>query len=704
MSHLPTIQRAGFGALLLVLNLASLAAEPPSRTEPPAGGPPPSRIEAVRDVYHGVEVSDPYRWLEDQESTETRAWIEAQNAYTSRQLAAAPNRDELRRRVAELLRVERSSLPTERAGRLFFERRRAGDDLRVVFLREADGGPDQVLLDPHGASADHSVSYELNEVSDDGKLLVYGERQGGKDEASLRFFAVDERRTLADGLPEALYNDVELSPDGKVLYYTLQTPEGPRLRRHRLGQAAAADDELFGAGYGRDKILYPLLSGSGRFLVVTVLHGAGADQTDVYVQDLAAGTAFRPVVEGVAARFEPTFAGDRLLLHTNWLAPNGRVLAVDLAAADLPRVELVPESQEAVIHFFGAVAGRLFVIRLQDVQSRLTIYDLAGQRLSEVAFDGVGSMFGFGGSWTSKHAYYSFTSFVQPSTIYRHDPASGERTVWAKSEVPFDGQPYEVKQIWFGSQDGTRVPMFVVHRKGLALDGTHPTMLYAYGGFAVSLTPRFDAQAALWVERGGVYAVANIRGGGEFGEPWHLAGMLEKRQNAFDDFAAAAETLIRLGYTKSEKLAVSGVSNGGLLVATLAMQRPELVKAVVCGYPLLDMLRYHRFLLGPYWVSEYGSADAPALFPALYAYSPYHHVVPRQRYPAMLFITGDADTRVAPLHARKMVARLQAEPAAGNLVLLRYHIQSGHSGGEPVSVQIENLAETVGFVAWQLGL
>ena len=358
---------------------------------------------------------------------------------------------------------------------------------------------------------------------------------------------------------------------------------------------------------------------------------------------------------------------------------------------------------DIVVQSASGLGGRLAVSYLQDVQPRYAIHDIDGTHVHDVAFDTVGAVGGGSGRWTSHEAFFTFETLHVPRTIYRYDVETGERQVWVEPKVPVDAAHYQVTQRWFASKDGTRVPMFVTHRPDVTLDGSNPVLLTAYGGFNISLTPVFSELATVWLESGGIFALANLRGGGEFGEPWHQAGMLENKQNVFDDFIAAAEYLIAEGYTSSEQLAIRGGSNGGLLVGTVSNQRPDLFGAVVCTYPLLDMVRYHQFFVASFWVPEYGSSDDPNQFEYIYAYSPYHNVIDDGEYPATLYLSGDGDTRVAPLHARKMAALVQEKNGSDNPILLRYHTQAGHSGGQPVSQQIDEMVDTVSFLLWQVG-
>ena len=561
-----------------------------------------------------------------------------------------------------------------------------------------------MLLDPHGLSADHSVSVNFEDVSLDGRVVAYGVRNGGQDEVEIRFMDVDTRGELKDALPRGRYEGVAVAADRSAVYYSRQTDQGPRVFRHVMGTDVARDEEIFGKGYGPEKYIDIGLSADGRWLKMEAEHGSAGLKVDVYVRDLRKNTPVVTIVNDVDASFTGAIGGDRLYLLTNWKAPKFRIMAVDLGDPRREQwKEVVPEGA-SVISDMTLTGGQLLLNRLQDVRTRLSLHDADGKLSREVALPGIGAVGSVSGDWSQDEAFFAFSSLAQPPTIYRYRVGAGERDVWARLEVPIRSEDVEVEQVWYASKDGTRVPMFVAHRKGIPLDGNNPTLLTGYGGFNISMRPFFSSRAAFWIENGGVFALPNLRGGGEFGEAWHLAGMLDKKQNVFDDFLAAADWLITRKYTSPSRLAISGGSNGGLLVGAALTQRPELFRAVVCSYPLLDMLRYHRFLVARYWVPEYGSAEDAAQFPVLRAYSPYHHVKAGERYPAVLFITGDGDTRVAPLHARKMAALLQASNASDRPVLLHYDTKAGHSGGLPASKVIEDLTNEMLFLFWQLGM
>jgi prolyl oligopeptidase len=673
------------------------------RAQPAAPGPPPTRRDDVREVIHGVEVVDPYRWLEDGKSPETRAWIDGQNRYTEAVLGARPEREAIARRLSALSRYDVQSAPQRRGTRVFVSKRRATDDLPILYVREGLDGPDTVLLDPHPLSADHTVDVSVDDISEDGRVLVYGLRRGGEDETELHVRHVVGRADLPDVLPRALYRGVSLMPDGSGFYYAAQSRQtGIRIRYHAMGTPPAQDVEVFGEGYGPGQWIGAQVSDDGRRLLLFVQHGWA--RNEVFVRDLPQGPV-RTVVKDVPAHFRADFAGDRLVMQTDWKAPRWRIVEVNPSDPSPERWrEVVPQGADAIQGFVPA-GGKLLVHTLKDVSSRLRIYSLDGKPLGELPLPGLGSVGAIQGRWADDVVFFDFTSYTAPRSTYRADLRTGTVEAFWRPQVPFDPAAYQTKQVWYTSKDGTRVPMFLTHRRGLPLDGRRPTLLFGYGGFNVSLLPGFSALSAWWMEQGGVYAVPNLRGGGEFGEEWHRAGMLEKKQNVFDDFIAAAEWLVANRYTGPERLAIRGGSNGGLLVGAALTQRPELFRAVLCDFPDLDMVGYHRFENNnPPALLEYGNAALPDQFKFLFAYSPYQKVKTGEKYPAVMFTTGDADTRVPPLQARKMTARLQAATSSGRPVLLLYDTKAGHAGGRPVGKVVEDQSRQLLFLVDQLGM
>jgi prolyl oligopeptidase len=496
-----------------------------------------------------------------------------------------------------------------------------------------------------------------------------------------------------------------VKPDKTGYYYARFTVgHGTLVYYHAMGTDASKDQELFGKGYNQDALIGVGLSDDGRWLVITVADGVPAKKNEIYAQDVEHSGPLLTIVNDIQAQFEPDFAGDSLILSTNWNAPNRKILRVDLK--DPARAhwrEIVKESPMA-IDGFSAAGGRIFVSYLENVVTRVKQFDIDGKYLGDVKLPGLGSASPPAGRWSDNETFYSFTSFVQPTESFRYDAASAKQELWFRPNIPIHTDQMESKQVWYTSKDGTRVPMFVVHRKGLPLDGNRPTLMTAYGGFNVSLTPTFSTIAAWWAEQGGVFAQPNLRGGGEFGESWHHAGMFEKKQNVFDDFIGAAEWLIQNKYTSSSKLAIEGGSNGGLLMGAMMTQRPDLFGAIVCAAPLLDMLRFQKMSVGSWWTAEYGSADDPKQFPYLYKYSPYQNVKKGGKYPPIMFVTGDADTRVDPAHARKMAALMQAENGSSNPIILRYDTKGGHSAMGSIDKVIEQYVDILSFVAVRLGV
>jgi prolyl oligopeptidase len=689
--------RAAFGICLSFFFLASLT------VAQQAAKVPATRRDDVTEVMHGVTVADEYRWLEDQNSAETRAWIAEQNSYTHALLDAWPGRAQVEKRATELIRHGSIRAPFEAGGQLFYRKRSAEQDLFLIYMRHGVDGKDDLLVDPLPMSADHSTNVDILDVSKNGNLMTYLVRKGGADEFEIRVFDVNRRIDLADRLPVAVYFNVSWRPDGTGFYYSMMAADGPRIRYHALGTDAAKDTEIFGQGYAKDKILVAEAAGDGKHLVITLFYGS-AGKVEVWVADLQKDTKPELITKGIDAHFNASAAGDQVILKTDWKASRGRVLVAQLD--DLAQEhwkEIVPEA-EATIDNIAVAGGHVVLSYLHNVSSEVKVFDLDGKLQKQMEFPTLGAVGEMSGHWDAPDAFVSFSSFVVPTTIYRFDTATGKQSEWARIDIPVDAAKFEVKQVWFASKDGTKIPMFLVHRKGLKLDAAVPTLLTGYGGFNVNITPEFWADAVPFAEHGGVVAQVNLRGGGEFGETWHQAGMMEKKQNVFDDFIGAGEWLIANHYTNPSKLSIVGGSNGGLLVGAALTQRPELFQAVVCWHPLLDMLRYQKFMEAQFWVSEYGSSENPEQFKYIYAYSPYQHVQKGVKYPAVLFMTGDADTRVAPLHARKMAALLQWATGSDRPVMIRYELTAGHSEGRSVTAQISDLTDEMSFLFWQLGV
>jgi prolyl oligopeptidase len=711
-----------FGLLAAAVNAANDAK--PSVT---ASGPPKAEKRPLTETMHGVEITDNYRWLEDGTSPETQKWVEQEMSYTASILKPLSGRDAINKRLTELLSIGSISQP-EIGGKYYFYTRREGmQNQPVLYVRERgaegkeveakDKAQDRVLLDVNQLAADGTIALDWYQPSENGKYLAYGTSASGSEMSTLHILETKTGKALPDLIERTRACSLAWLSDNSGFYYTRypkkgEVPDGQEMYNrhvffHLLGTDPATDDKIFGEG--RDPEDWPNVSldNDGRLLVITVEQGW--TKSELYLMDVKKGTLPQRITTGKDFLYTATAYNGRLYITTNEDAPRYRVFMAE--AGNYERddwKEIIPQT-DAVLQGVGVWGGKLFVQYEQNATSQLKIFDIDGTHITNLQLPGLGTVYGSEGKWNRDEIFYGFFSFTVPPSVYRYDLKTGKTTEWAKVDAPsVDPSQYEVQQEWFHSKDGTKVPMFVVYKKGLKKDGHNPTLLTAYGGFNVSLTPSFSRTAYLWMEHGGVYAVANLRGGAEFGEDWHRAGMLDKKQNVFDDMIAAAEHLIAEKYTDKDHLAVQGGSNGGLLMGAMITQRPDLFRAVICQVPLLDMLRYQNFQIAKLWVPEYGSSDNPEQFKWLYAYSPYHHVKAGEEYPAILFMTADTDTRVDPMHAKKMAAEMQAEAKNGSSktrpILLRIESKAGHGAGKPVTKQIEEFTDVYSFLFWQLGM
>ncbi len=670
--------------------------------------------EVVIDELHGQKIADPYRWLEDGDSAATKDWVQRQNAYTASLLEAFPGREAIQTRLTELYSVGGVGAPAVRNHRYFYQRRDGRQNQPVLYVREGHDGTERVLLDPNAASAEGTVVLDWWYPSTDGTLLVYGYSNDGNEWSTLHLLQVDSGQIHSDRIERTRYSSVAWLPDNSGFYYTRyprvgEVAEGEenywnKFFFHRIGTDPVVDPEIHVTDMEREDM--PSLSSSrdGRYLVATIFKGW--ERSNLYVRELARTDApFLPVVEGKDALFGAVVDGDTLYIHTNQDAPRYRVFRV-LAARPAREEweELIPERVDAVLESFTLAGNYIVATYLRNATSEVVVLDRSGRHVRDVDLPALGTVTALSGNRDKPEAFLGFESFTVPSTVYRLELEEGTTSVWASVQADVRSDDYMVHQEWYTSKDGTPISIFLVHRKDLDRSKLQPTLLTGYGGFNVNRTPMFFRNAMLWLEHGGVYALPNLRGGGEYGEEWHRAGMLERKQNVFDDFSAAAEYLIHEGYADPSCLAISGGSNGGLLVGAALTQRPELFRAVVCQVPLLDMLRYHQFLIARLWITEYGSAESPEQFPFIHAYSPYHHVREGERYPAILFTTAESDTRVDPLHARKMAALLQEVNASERPTLLRVETKAGHGVGKPITKVIEEQTDVWSFLCWQLGV
>jgi prolyl oligopeptidase len=689
---------------------------------PAASVPVPTRHEDVFDTIHGVRILDPYRWLEDSGNDEVRAWSAAQTRYTEGLLSSRPGFEKLAARLDALLRVGSVEppaviVPKRGPSRYFYRRQGPSEDQPILYVRDGLHGVDRPLIDPNRMSDDKTTALDWWSPSPDGKLLAYGTSEGGDENSTLRVINVDTGQHLGSSevITRANYASIAWLPDNKGFYYSRfpekgTVPEGEeryhkRIYEHSIGRSADADPLVFGAGRPMTDTPSIDISPSGRWLVGTVHQGWS--RRELYLFDRKAGKTAKwmPLaVPKAEAIYDAVALDDHLLVRTNDGAPTYRLYRVDPQKPDRADWrELIPASKD-VLTSVSEVGGEIFAIYIVDARSVVKRFGPDGILRGEVPLPTLGTVHDVLGAWNGTEAFFDFTSFAVPAQVFRVDLKTGQTSLWAEVKAPIDPAEFEVSQERATSRDGTSIPMFISHKKGLRRDGSAPSLLIGYGGFNISQMPVWSGARYALLERGGVTVMANLRGGGEYGEAWHKAGMLAHKQNVFDDAIAVAEHLVKTGITSTEKLAISGGSNGGLLVGAVITQRPELFRAAVCMVPLLDMVRYHRFLIAKLWVPEYGSADDPEQFQWLYAYSPYHHVVPGTRYPAVLFSTAEGDTRVDPLHARKMAARLKAAQSSDRPVLLRIESKAGHGAGKPLSKRVDEAAMIYSFLFSQLGV
>ena len=701
MRRFPSFLRV---AAFLSLSALTVACRP---DYPP---PPETRVEPVTDTIHGVAIVDPYRWLEQQDSPEVREWIAVQNAYADSIVGDSELRQRFEARLRDYMDTPDIGAPRRSGDWEYFSLRRKGEEVAAVYRRPAPDSATRIdpdgeyekILDPLTIAADGTASVSVLDISPDGQLMLYAVRHGGPDETEVRLLDLQRRTDLQDRLPAALYGGVGFDRDGRGFHYVHRSREvGPRVKYHRLHTDIESDSVVWGEGWGPTTFVSMNEVADGRYRLFTVQHGW--QRTDVFLQDVRARGPIREVARDIPARSSPQWTNGRLLMLTNHEAPKNRIVIVDPDEPSPASWRTLIAEGDDVIDGFTAIGDTLYVTLVHNVANRIVKYTMDGTQAGELELPphSVASIRGAGPG----RAMLTLTSLTQPSITWRIDLASGEREVWQRDEIPFDTAGVVVQQVWYTSKDGTRAPMYVMHHRDVELDGDNPTLLHGYGGFNVSLLPRFNARGAAWVAEGGVYAIATLRGGGEFGEEWHRAGMLENKQNVFDDFIAAAEWLVDNGYTRPDHLAIHGGSNGGLLMGAAITQRPDLFRAALVGVPDLDMVRFVEFTQNNNKPAllEYGDASIPEQFEFVRRYSPYQNVRDGERYPAVIFQTGDLDTRVPPLQARKMAARLQAASRSGYPVILHYDERVGHAGGRPQSHVIRDAAMELTFLMQQVG-
>ena len=714
--------------LILLIGVVALVYAEDSRagdSTAPAG-PPKAKVAPVEDTVQGHKIVDRYRYLENPSDPDTKLYVEQELGYTRSILDPLPGRDKINARLSQLLEIGTVGAP-QMGGKYYFHTRRDGNQNQsILYIREGlNGGlndEDRVLVDVNKLAADGTIALDWWYASEDGKYVAYGTSPSGSEVSTLRVIETASGKLLPDSIDRTRAASLAWKRDNSGFFYTRypkkgEVPEGQEVYNrhvfyHALGTDSAKDPLIFGEGRNPEWWPDVTLSEDGRWLLID--EGQGWTKTEMFLKDLTSKDPPLEITTGKDFLYGADFFAGKLYITTNEDAPHYRVFVADTAHVKRENwKEIIPQS-DAVLQNASVTGGKLLAEYEHNATSELKVFGLDGKKLADIPLPAIGTVFSASGRYDRNEIFFGFQSFTVPPSIYRVDLTKVDGTgvnsaLWAKVDAPsIDPAAYDVQQVWYSSKDGTKVPMFIVSKKGIEKNGKNPTLLTGYGGFNISETPSFNRSAYLWMEHGGIFAVANLRGGAEFGEDWHRAGMLEKKQNVFDDFIAASEYLIAQKYTDKGHLAIQGGSNGGLLMGAMITQRPDLFRAVVCQVPLLDMLRYQNFQIAKLWIPEYGSADDAKQFEWLYAYSPYHHVKPGQEYPAILFTTGDTDTRVDPMHAKKMAALMQAEAKNGaskdKPILLRIETKAGHGQGKPVTKQIEESTDVYSFLFWQLGV
>ena len=677
--------------------------------------PPSKKVDQVDD-YNGVKVADPYRWLEDPDSEETKVWVEAQNQVTFAYLSEIPAREKIKQRLTQLWNFEKYRIPFKRGDRYFYFKNSGLQNQFVLYsLTSLDGKP-EVLLDPNTLSEDGTIALSGMAITDDGKLMAYGLSVAGSDWQEWKVRDVETGEDLGDRLQWIKFSGASWTKDGKGFFYSRfdEPNEATKLEDvnyyqklyyHQLGQPQSADILIYERPDQKEWGFSGDVTEDGRYLIISVRRGTDPKNL-VFYKDLSTGNA--PIVE-LISEFEADYSfidndGSLFWFRTDLDAPRGRVIAIDINNPGRENwQEVIPQATE-VLEAVGMLNNQFVADYLQDARTKIEIFNLDGTFARDVELPGIGSAGGFDGKRHDTETFYLFMSFTTPGTIYRYNMVTGESTLYRQPTVDFNPADYETKQVFYKSKDGTQIPMFITHKRGLKLDGNNPTYLYGYGGFNISLTPSFSISNLVWMEMGGVYAMPNLRGGGEYGEEWHQAGMKHKKQNVFDDFIAAGEWLIANGYTSPAKLAIGGGSNGGLLVGACMTQRPDLFAAALPAVGVMDMLRFPKFTIGWAWCSDYGSPDEVEDFKVLYAYSPLHNLQSGTTYPSTMITTADHDDRVVPAHSFKFAAALQEAHQGENPVLIRIETKAGHGAGRPTTKIIEEISDQWAFLGRSLAL
>ncbi|MCA9265499.1 MAG: S9 family peptidase [Planctomycetales bacterium] len=676
-----------------------------------------------QDEYHGTKIGDPYRWLEEdvRESERAAEWVKTQNEVTLTYLHSLPYRDRIEERLTKLWNYERFGSPFKRGGRYYFYKNDGLQNQDVLYLQNSLDAEAEILMDPNTWSADGTVALSGTVFSDDGRYVAYGVAEGGSDWRVWRVMEIESRKVLDDKIEWIKFGSPTWTKDGKGFFYSRfkEPQEGAAFQSlnfdqtiyyHQIGSKQSEDQVIYRNAEHPEWGYVLEVSEDGNYLIITVWKGTD-DKYLVFYRDLTQPGATTDAGEIVSLvdtfDYEYTYVGSQgttFYFKTNLDAPKGRVIAIDVTQPQRDAWREIISPRDETLRAVSFVNHQLIAQYLKDAKSEVQISDVAGKMVRAVELPGIGSAGGFGGRQEDTETFYTFSSFATPPSIYHYDLTTGTSKLFRQSQIDFNPDDYEVRQVFYKSKDGTRIPMFLAHRKGLKLDGSNPTLLYGYGGFNIPMVPSFSVSRLAWMEMGGLFAMPNLRGGGEYGESWHQAGTKLNKQNVFDDFIAAAEWLIDNKYTAREKLAIQGRSNGGLLVGACMTQRPDLYAACLPGVGVMDMLRFHQFTAGRYWVDDYGSADDPTEFQALLAYSPYHNIKPQTKYPATMVTTADTDDRVVPGHSFKFAAALQAAQAGDAPVIIRIETRAGHGAGTPVSKLIEEVADAWAFLASNLGM
>ncbi|MCX7761599.1 MAG: prolyl oligopeptidase family serine peptidase [Candidatus Kryptonium sp.] len=678
---------------------------------------PQTKTVDVVENYHGVKVADPYRWLEDFNSDEVKRWVDAQNKLTFEYIRSVAFYDKIKKRLTELMNYPRFSVPTKVENRYFFFKNDGLQNQSVLYMREGLKGKDKLVIDPNKFSEDGTIALMNLSYSRDGRFLAYGISVSGSDWQEIRIRDIATGKDFDEVLKWCKFSSIAWLPDNSGFYYNRFPEPGTvpkedennynRVYFHKLGTPQSEDKLVYERPDAKELNFYPSITEDGKYLILTVTHGT-SPKNRIYYRELNSTGDFVRLLDEADASYD--FIGNNgsiFYFVTDLNAPRYKIIAIDVKKPDRRNwKDVIPEHKKAVISDARIINNHFVVVYNEDVKHRIEIYSLDGKFIKEIKLPGSGTVSGLSGRQKDKEMFFGFTSFLYPLNVYRYDFRTGKLELFFETKLTgFNPNDYEVKQIFYESKDGARVPMYIVHKRGLKLDGNNPALLYGYGGFNISIMPSFSAVRLLWLEIGGVYAVANLRGGSEYGEEWHQAGMLDKKQNVFNDFISAGEWLIKNGYTNSKKLVINGRSNGGLLVAACMVQRPDLYGAVVCEVPVIDMLRYHKFTVGRYWIPEYGNAEAnPEHFRFLYAYSPLHNVKKGTIYPPTLITTADHDDRVVPSHAYKFTATLQSANGGDTPILLRVETKAGHGAGKPTTKVIEEQTDIYAFLFKVLGI